>query len=349
MSNDNHYGASILGSSQKSFQVAKVLQKLNVPIVSVYSKSYDEAEGMVEALGLKGVTSVYDNINNMWERDDSSWVFVGMPINDHGEMIVDSLYHGRHVLVSNMFAKNIRELSLVCNAMKENKKILMDANPVLNSKLLNHLNCYNFDNTAVAKDIGKVFSVSINFGKGILRSMDSVPYNNTKLLYDPNRDYTHLAIGAAVALCGSRLHFAGAVNNTHRNLSFVEGSCVLNNEFEQRISVNISNYNVLPNSIILGGEYGYVKIKNFLYTLEVEIIDIYGNRKVYSYEDEVRRQYVLPKELYPSYEDVQVAATVLDFINAFNYDFDYVYDNDLNHFRSSLATERLLAQMLNND
>ena len=81
----------------------------------------------------------------------------------------------------------------------------------------------------------------------------------------------------------------------------------------------------------------------------VEIIDIYGNRKVYSYEDEVRRQYVLPKDLYPSYEDVQVAATVLDFINAFNYDFDYVYDNDLNHFRSSLATERLLAQMLNND
>ena len=101
--------------------------------------------------------------------------------------------------------------------------------------------------------------------------------------------------------------------------------------------------------IILGGEYGYVKIKNFLYTLEVEIIDIYGNRNVYSYEDEVRRQYVLPKDLYPSYEDVQVAATVLDFINAFNYDFDYVYDNDLNHFRSSLATERLLAQMLNND
>ena len=41
MSNDNHYGASILGSSQKSFQVAKVLQKLNVPIVSVYSKSYE--------------------------------------------------------------------------------------------------------------------------------------------------------------------------------------------------------------------------------------------------------------------------------------------------------------------
>jgi hypothetical protein len=58
---------------------------------------------------------------------------------------------------------------------------------------------------------------------------------------------------------------------------------------------------------------------------------------------------VLPKEMYPSAEDVQVAATVLDFMNTFNYDFNYVYDNDLNHFSTSLATERLLAQMLIND
>lgn len=338
-------GVAIIGTGKMAKQMMQVLIKLNRPITAVYGRSLEKAQALVSELKLGSYTQVYDSLANLWEHDDSHYVYIATSNDMHMKHALDAMFHGKNVLVEKSMVRNVTELAEIERTIHNEKVVFMEANTALCSPLLRMMG-NQIKELGEIEGIGKIGCVNINFGS--IPEID--PKNrffNSALGGGMLGDIGCYALAAAVMLLGKDIKIVNSDLEIDDKFKVdVRGHAILKNCKGICASLNMSFYEKLPKSIVLGGSNGYAEIFEYPRNSEYRIYPVKDQSKVLDLKDDIIERYELDKTQFTNFSEIALAVEIIDFESAVFAGFDRTYSENLTHYNESVAIARLTAEII---
>ncbi|MGN1393388.1 MAG: Gfo/Idh/MocA family protein [Succinivibrionaceae bacterium] len=339
---DKSLGVAIIGAGNMARKMIQTLMKMKRPITGIYSRNFNRAYSLIKEFGLTDYTTVYDSLPNLWNHDDSSYVYISSPTDTHNRYILDALFSQKHVLVESPLVLSVKELSDIQFAINSEKKIVMEQNSILYSPFLGLIASKIVEGKSLTESIGKIGSIEINLGQ----SFSKDDYHFDKLNGGVMYTLGSLALSTAITLMGNELELLSSYllldNETGIDL---KGMFSLKNNKNVLCSIVTSLVENLPNTITIGAEKGYAIIFNFTTATSFIAIDLQGNKQVVDLKKEIISTYNLENYNFENEGDIANAVEIINFENAVSLGFDEFINNDTTHFKDSFETCRLIAEI----
>lgn len=337
-------GVAIIGTGKMAKEMMQVLIKLNRPITAIYGRSLEKAQALVEELNLTHKVQVYDSLANLWQHDDSHYVYIATSNNMHMRHALDAMFHGKNVLVEKSMVRNVSELAEIERAIHSEKAIFMEANTVFCSPLLQRLGNIIKEEREI-DGIGQVGTININFGS-IPEVASDNRFFNPALGGGMMRDIGCYALAAAVVLLGKDLKIVNSDLEIDQNFKVdVRGYAVLVNAKGIKVSLNLSFFEKLPKTVVLGAKKGYAAITEYPRSATCQFYPANGQSFDMDLGPEILERYELDPKDFSSFREFALALEIIDFESAVFAGYERTYAENLTHYAESVAITRLTAEM----
>src|SRR5574344_1754153 len=319
-------GVAILGTGKMAKQMMQVLIKLNRPITAVYGRSLEKAQALVSELKLGSYTQVYDSLANLWEHDDSHYVYIATSNDMHMKHALDAMFHGKNVLVEKSMVGNVTELAEIERTINNEKVVFMEANTALCSPLLRMMG-NQIKELGEIEGIGKIGCVNINFG--------SIPE------IDPKNRFFNSALGGGMLGDIGCYALAAAVMLLGKDIKIVNSDL----EIDDKFKVDVRGHAILKNCKGICASLNMSFYENPRNS-EYRIYPVKDQSKVLDSKDDIIERYELDKTQFTNFSEIALAVEIIDFESAVFAGFDRTYSENLTHYNESVAIARLTAEII---
>lgn len=338
------HGVAVIGVSPVSIRRMRLYEKLGRRVTAVYTHQPNKTRELFRSLGFPEDIPVFDSIANFWKHEPSSYVYVASPCETRSKYVIEAVLHERDVMVEPLMALNITDLALIQQNIVKTRRIVMEANPALNSPLLSYLGRI-VKNGSPFGDIGVTNSLFVSIGKG---HGGAVPggEGDREILRGALFDLGYHAVSAVVALAGCGIELI----NSYQDRPASAGGMDMNSNFVLKNGngivsiVNVSYLSSMPDIIDVGAEKGYYCVRDFISSQRYDVM-LRGKAAVeYDLNDFIVREYDLDFTCDDEGE-YNAVAEILNFEKALDAGYDGCLAGDLNKMLESKTVVRILNEI----
>lgn len=295
---------AVIGTSWITEEFIKCAQLTGKFILAgVYSRNLERAK---EFAGKYSAPHVFTDVTKMAESSLIDAVYIASPNSCHAQQAILLMNHQKHILCEKPIASNLRELSAMIEASKENKVLLMEA---LKTTFLPNFQSIK-ENLQRIGTVRRVFSNKCQYSS----RYDAFKAGKTPNTFDPQfsngslMDIGIYCIYPIVALFGKPNQIKASAVMLSSGVDGQGSLCLSYDDMDAIVMHSKIGNSFSPSEI--QGENGNIIIDKISTIEQVEFIDKKGNREDISREQLDESMYYEVKEFIELIETKQVESAI---------------------------------------